>query len=413
MTLESVILLTIERNQSLRTRFQEIRKADADVLTAGLRGNPYVFGSVDSVPYGSYSPERPGEPGYGLTVIQPFDVNNKRGHRMIAAQRAKSVTEAQYQDAVRLEIETASTLYTDVLAARETLRYVEASITGLREVRRTVAGLVSGQELGSLEVERLDLQIEAAEIARAEAIGALATAKRRLALALVLPNPDEVPFEIRGTLHTDTASIPAADELFAIAKQHRPDLHAFFLGVQRASAEVQLAIKERYPDVFVLYTPWGAVDNSALGAQNATSWGISGMASIPLFNRNQGNIRRAELSRSQAEIEVDHLMRQIETEVRQVASEVDIARARAERIETTILPRARRIRDLTMTQVRGGQADMLDYLQAQREYVDVVRQYRDALLDLRRAALRVNTVAGIRIVYDPVENRIAPAETLR
>ena len=66
-----------------------------------------------------------------------------------------------------------------------------------------------------------------------------------------------------------------------------------------------------------------------------------------------------------------------------------------------------------MTQVRGGQADMLDYLQAQREYVDVVRQYRDALLDLRRAALRVNTVAGIRIVYDPVENRIAPAETLR
>ena len=176
---------------------------------------------------------------------------------------------------------------------------------------------------------------------------------------------------------------------------------------------MQLAIKERYPDVFVLYTPWGAVDNSALGAQNATSWGISGMASIPLFNRNQGNIRRAELSRSQAEIEVDHLMRQIETEVRQVASEVDIARARAERIETTILPRARRIRDLTMTQVRGGQADMLDYLQAQREYVDVVRQYRDALLDLRRAALRVNTVAGIRIVYDPVENRIAPAETLR
>lgn len=413
MTLESVILLTIERNQSLRTRFQEIPKADADVLTAGLRGNPLVFGSVDSVPYGSYSPQRPGEPGYGLTVIQPFDVNNKRGHRIVAAERAKSVTEAQYQDAVRLELDTAATLYTDVLAARETLRYVDASIMGLHDVRRTVAGLVQGQELSSLEVERLDLQIEAAEIARAEALGALATAKRRLALALVLPNPDEVPFEIRGTLHTDTASIPAADELFTIAKQHRPDLRAFFLGVQRASAEIQLAIKERYPDVFVLYTPWGAVDNSALGAQNATSWGISGMASIPLFNRNQGNIRRAELSRSQAEIEVDHLMRQIETEVRQVASEVDIARARAERIETTILPRARRIRDLTMTQVRGGQADMLDYLQAQREYVDVVRQYRDALLDLRRAALRVNTVAGIRIVYDPVENRIAPAETLR
>jgi len=410
MTLESVILMTIERNQSLRTRFQEIRKADADLLTAGLRGNPYVFGSVDSVPYGSYSPERPGEPGYGLTVIQPFDVNNKRGHRIVAAERAKSVTEAQYQDAVRLEIDTATTLYTDVLAARETLRYVDASIMGLREVRRTVAGLVKGQELSSLEVERLDLQLEAAEIARAEALGALATAKRRLALALVLPNPDEVPFEICGTLHTDIAAIPPAGDLLQIAKQHRPDLHAFFLGVQRASAEVQLAIKERYPDVFVLYTPWGAVDNTALGAQNATSWGISGMASIPLFNRNQGNIRRAELSRSQAEIEVDHLVRQIETEVSQVASEVEIARTRVVRLETTILPRARRIRDMTMIQVRGGQSDMLAYLQAQREYVDVVRQYRDALLDLRRAALRVNTVTGIRLVYDPIDIRANAGE---
>ena len=61
-------------------------------------------------------------------------------------------------------------------------------------------------------------------------------------------------------------------------------------------------------------------------------------------------------------------------------------------------------------QVRGGQSDMLAYLQAQREYVDVVRQYRDALLDLRRAALRVNTVTGIRLVYDPIDIRATASE---
>jgi|GEM_PF-1024255 cobalt-zinc-cadmium efflux system outer membrane protein len=409
LTLESVITLTIERNQSLQTRFQEIRKADADVLTAGLRGNPSVFGSVDSVPYGSYSPERPGEPGYSVTVIQPFDVNNKRGYRIIAAQRAKSVIHAQYQDAVRLEIDALYTLYTDVLAARETLRYVESSIVGLGEVRGTVDRLVRGGELSSLELDRIDLQLDAADIARAEAAVALAKAKQRLALVTMLPDPGEVPFDIRGTLHTDTNAIPPADQLVQVARQNRPDIQAFSLGVQRASAEVQLAVKERYPDVFVLYTPWGMVDNTALGAQNATSWGVSGMASVPLFNRNQGSIRRAEASRSQAEIELDQLCRRIDMEVRQVASEVDVARKRAERLETTIVPRARRIRDLTLAQVQGGQADMLAYLQSQREYVDVVRQYRDALLDLRRAALRINTAIGMRIVYDPVETRFAPA----
>ena len=65
---------------------------------------------------------------------------------------------------------------------------------------------------------------------------------------------------------------------------------------------------------------------------------------------------------------------------------------------------------MTMIQVRGGQSDMLAYLQAQREYVDVVRQYRDALLDLRRAALRVNTVTGIRLVYDPIDIRANAGE---
>ena len=411
LTLEFAIVLTIERSRSLRSRFQEIRKADADVLTAGLRGNPYIFGSVDSVPYGSYSPQRPGEPGYALTVIQPFDINNKRGFRMIAAERAKNVTHAQYQDAVRLEIEALHAVYTDVLAARETLRYVDASIAGLRELRTTVERLVIGQELSSIELDRIDLQIEAADIARAEAQVALTRAKRKLALAAVLPNPDEVSLDIRATLHTDTAAIPATDELLQLARQNRPDLRAYTLGLQRASAEVQLAVKERYPDVFVLYTPWGAVDNTALGAQNATSWGVSGMASVPLFNRNQGNIRRAEVSRSQAEVEFEQLWRHIETEVHQVVADVDVARQRADRFQTKLLPRARRIRDLTLTQVRGGQADMLAYLQSQREYVDVVRQYRDSLLDLRRAALRVNTVTGIRLVYDPVENRPAPSAT--
>ena len=409
LTLDGAIALAIERNRELQARFQEIRKADADVLTAGLRGNPYVFGSVDSVPYGSYSPERPGEPGYSLTVIQPFDVNNKRGYRIIAAERAKSVTHAQYQEAVRREVDSIYALYTDVLAARETIRYVDASIKGLRDVRATVQGLVKGQELSSIELERIDLQLEAADIAHAEAAAALTAAKRRLALELVLPSPDEVPLDILATIRTYTEMIPPAEELLQLARRHRPDLQAFLLGTHRASAEVELAVKERYPDVFVLYTPWGAVDNTALGAQNATSWGISGMASVPLFNRNQGNIRRAEASRSQAATELDLISRQIETEVRQAASEVEVARKRAERLETTILPRARRIRDLTLAQVRGGQADMLTYLQAQRDYVDVVRQYRDTLLELRRAALRINTAVGIRLVYDPIETRFAPA----
>ena len=130
LTLDMAIERLARENYDLRTKFQEIPKAQADILSAGLRGNPLVFGSADQVPYGSYSPQRPGENTYGVTVIQPVDVNHKRRVRLLAAQRAKRVLDAQYQDAVRLELDNLYTAYVDVLAAREAVRYLEASLSG-------------------------------------------------------------------------------------------------------------------------------------------------------------------------------------------------------------------------------------------------------------------------------------------
>ena len=48
------------------------------------------------------------------------------------AARALGVTEAQYQDAVRIEINNLYTAFVDVLAARQTVRYARASVNGAR-----------------------------------------------------------------------------------------------------------------------------------------------------------------------------------------------------------------------------------------------------------------------------------------
>lgn len=399
LTLDAAIAITAEQSLSLRAKFQEIPKATADILTAGLRANPLIFASVDEVPYGQYSPAAPGEVGYGLTVIQPIDINRKRVYRVIASERARSVIQAQYQDAVRLEIDNLHVRFVDVLAARETVRYVEASLVGLHEVRQAVERLARGQEVSSLEVDRILVQIDAAEVALADAQNSLHRSKQYLAAQLAIPSPDVTRFEIRGSLQTNVTTLPGVDQLLELACANRPDLRAYQMGVQRASAEVDLAIKERYPDIFVLYTPWGYRDNAPTGGQSVSAWGISGMASIPLYNRNQGNIRRAELNVGQTRLEWAQLTRQIEAEVRQAHRDLQTTLDKVQRLDTAILPRAQTIREKTLAQLRGGQIDTLTYLQAQRDYVEVIRQYRDALIDLRRAALHINTVVGIRLSY--------------
>jgi cobalt-zinc-cadmium efflux system outer membrane protein len=399
LTLDSAVELVTSQSLSLQAKFREIPKATADVLTAGLRGNPLVFGSVDNAPYGEYSQQRPGEVGYGITVIQPFDINQKRVYRVIAAERARDVVHAQYQDAVRIEIDTVYTLYVDALAARETIRYVDASITGLQEVLATVDRLVANAELTSLEQDRVLVQLDAAALTREQAQAAYDKACERLATALSLPAPVGAPLQLRGSIRTEVSQVPGLEQVLDLAMMNRPDLRAFQLGMSRAAAEVDLAVKERYPDVFVLYTPWGLTDNSAIGERNAESWGISGMASVPLFNRNQGNIRRAQLSRQQTSLEWAQLQRQVEGEVRQAYRDFEVAVEKSRRLEMTIIPRVRSIRDKTLEQLRGGRIDLLAYIQTQREYADIVRQFRDALIDVRLAALRINTVTGVRIVY--------------
>ncbi len=49
--------------------------------------------------------------------------------------------EAQYQNEVRLAIQNLYNAYVDVLAARETVRYLETSVKGLDEVLQVYEGL--------------------------------------------------------------------------------------------------------------------------------------------------------------------------------------------------------------------------------------------------------------------------------
>lgn len=398
MTLDMAIDRLTDANLDLRTKFQEIPKAEADILSAGLRGNPLVFASADDVPYGRYSPQRPGENGYGVTVIQPVDANNKRRVRILAAQRAKRVLEAQYQDAVRVQIDNLYTAFVDVLAARETVRYLEASLTGLEEALAATEKQLRREQRSAIERDRLAIQRDSAEIGLEEAKAALSNATHVLAVQLNIPLQEADVLSIRGRIGTKTDDLAPVEELIGMAIANRPDLVAYRLGIQRAQADVSLSRAEAFPDVFVLYTPFGFRNNTPTGGQDATSWSLGVMASVPIFNRNQGNIRRAEINVSQTRTELAGVERQIETEVRSAARDLETARGAVRRLETDVLPRARTIRNRTLNLFKSGEENVIGYINAQREYSEVVRQYRDALIRHRRAALKLNTAVALRIL---------------
>ena len=398
LTLDTAIGRLAQVNYGLRTKFQEIPKAQADILSAGLRGNPLVFASADGVPYGSYSPRRPGENGYSVVLIQPIDVNRKRLVRVHVAEQAKKVLEAQYQDAVRLEIDNLYTAFVDVLDARETVSFARASLAGLNRVLKTTEEQYRKELVPQTEVESAAIQRDTAEVFLEQAETALRQAKRALAVLLDIPPAQADSLEVRGSLRDDLAPPPPPEELAKLALCVRPDIVSYRLGIRRAQADVTLQRAERFPDVFVLYTPYGFRNNAPVDEKSATSWSVGALVSIPLFNRNQGNIRRAEHTVMQTQIELTSLERQALSEVERASLDYASTRSAAERLERGILPRARRLRDQKYTLYTQGQENIVSYLNAQRDYNEVVRQYRDALIRHRRSMLRLNTAVGQRVL---------------
>ena len=399
LTLDQAIDRLVRANLDLRAKFLEIPQAQADILTAGLRANPILFSDVQLVPYGAYSEARPGGPvQYDLNVTYPLDVNHKRRVRVEVATRAKHVLEAQYQDAVRQQVGNLYTAFVDVLSARETIRYARTSVEGLGRLLELTQSRRRAGEATLADVNRIQIQRDSAGVGLLEAEEALREAKRGLAPLLNLSATEAELLELRGTISDQAAPPAPAQELVRMALGVRPDLVAFRLGLQRAAADVRLARAERFSDIFLLLQPYTFQDFAPFDRKSAHAWGIGVSVPLPIYDRNQGNILRARLNVDQTRTELAQLEQQVATDVQQAERRYAVTRQSVERIERDLLPAALHVRNEALQRYQQGEADLLEYLNAQHEYNDLVRQYRDTAIRHRRSMLELNTAVGWRIL---------------
>lgn len=397
LTIDQAVDRHLRNSPELRAKFYEIPQARADVLTAGLRGNPFYFVSASSIPYTPYSPSRPGQNGYSASIVQPVDINHKRQARADAAAKAVRVLEAQYQDAVRLSIDEVYSSYLDVLVARETLRYAETSLGATARLAEVTRQQFQTGNISEPEHWNVAAQHGAARIGVTQSRAQLTRAKQKLAELVYIPADTADTVELRGTVR-DGAPPPAEDELIRTALASRPDLAAFRLGIERANADLRVARKEPIEDIFVIYSPYEFTNNAPVGGKNASSYSFGLLGTIPLFNRNQGEISRARYNISQVRAALAGREREVIAEVRRAEVEYHASRQAVEELDEFVLPYSERSLAAVRRMMDAGERSIVDYLNAQKDRNEVVRQYLDALVRHRRAMLSLNTAVGRRIL---------------
>ena len=330
-------------------------------------------------------------------MAYPVDLSGKRQSRVEVANAAQRVVEAVYQDAVRQEIDRLGNAYVDVIAARLALRTVKSGQAILNEISERTAGDKRNPREAEALRHQIQIQRQSIALALIEAEASWKSSKRTLGMLLNLTREELLQLELRGTIQDNSPPPRPLEELVSSALINRPDVAAYRLGLRRAEADVRLSKANRLPDVYVLYQPFTLQDNTPFNSPSSRSWAAGATLTVPLFDRNQGNIRRASLNVDQTQLEVRALEQRAGAEVEAAYDDFVATQKGIEQIVRELLPDAEKARRERLKSFRDGTLDASAYLSAQRDLDDLGRQYRDLLIRHRRSMLALNMAIGVRI----------------
>lgn len=398
ITLDHAIETVLRNNLNVRALRQEIPQADAEILTAGLRANPFIYVDGQSIPYGSYTDATPGGPTqYNINLTYPVDVSNKRNNRIAVARLSRTTLEAQYQDVVRRQVDNVYEAFVVLQAAR-----VDIAVARRSTDRQETLVSIAKSRLNAKEAERVDdfftYQLEATQVALGDAIEAYADAQENMALMMNLPAHQADGIHPKDPVQRGISRPLALDELTKIAIRCRPDLAAARHGISRANAEVALQRAARFDDVYLFYDPIQIQDNRPLNAPNAKAWAVGVTFALPLYNRNQGNIARAQANVGQTRLELEAMERTVVTEVRMAEREYHAAYAALTRIEEQLLPRAQARLEQHLDEFNRDDIAIDELEEHFQEAAELAQTHREAVFRLRRSELGINTAIGLRLL---------------
>lgn len=216
-------------------------------------------------------------------------------------------------------------------------------------------------------------------------------APRQLRFLTVQATPPSTAAAAR--LEPDVAGV---DSLIRLALAQRPDVRAAESDVEAQQATLAAAYGAGKPTVAVGALYSRSRDNLTVGTQQGThldhTFGLGLVLGLPFFNRNQGEVARAQFSGTAATLRLAAARQAVERDVRVSLQQVALAASQVETLRTSILPANSGALRIVEAAFGRGQASIFQVLQVQRAYVesttallDATRLYAQALADLEAA----------------------------
>ena len=325
-----------------------------------------------------YTRESAGETEQFLTLSQSFDFSGRRALRRRAAELR---VEAAQQEVAGQQLDLARIVRSEFSRAANQQELVRALTEWSGEIAaaaETAARLQAGGEVSGYDRRRLERERIGGEARLAAERGALVAAQRRLAGLLGADQLDGVTLQ-----RPIPPEIPADAELTARIEQ-RPDVAALGKRIEAAMLDRDAAQRWRVP----LFDLTAGMKNT-----DAASGAILGAGvSLPVFNRNQDELLRANAELAILNAQRSLLVTRARAEAGGLAAEARALRNAARLFREQALPTSERLTATAEAAYRAGEAGILELLDAYRtaldaevEAAELEQRAREAEIELTRA----------------------------
>jgi cobalt-zinc-cadmium efflux system outer membrane protein len=308
ITLQETEKIFLEKNLLLLAKQYDIEAADALLMQAKLYPNPTFTASLNLIDPENNKILHIGNTGQKEFVLEQMIIlGGKRRSEILIARKNKELAQADFNDLLRnLQYQLRSS-YFNVYQQNLILSTYQQQIQVLDSMivayeQQTQKGNIPTRDVVRLKAISLKIHQERSSIIRD-------LIEENQKLQIVLQTSAIIQPVVDENLPKTLQNLPKYAELVEIALQNRSDLKLLELESELASMRLRLQKQLVTPDMALNL----AYDQRGGAFGNQINVGVA--LPLPLWNRNKGNIKLAEISHKTSRTLKEQKKKEIETEV--------------------------------------------------------------------------------------------------
>jgi cobalt-zinc-cadmium efflux system outer membrane protein len=383
ITLAELESLALESSPTISAARADIDAARGRAAQAAKWSNP-IAGYTGEELWAAGPPER-GKNGFFVEQTIPLGGRLSLGRQVFerGAERAEALRDLQIQR-VRSSVRI---LFYEALAAERRVEVQQRLVTVARETVDVTAQLFNVGMADRPDYIATRIEARRAELALESARNDVTATRQEL--AAVVGRADVAGRSFAGSIDD---AIPVLDREAALREilERSPELRAARADVTRLQAVTALARRQTAPELFV--RAGGVYDRErnelrgqAVGWEGELETGIS----VPLFNRNQGEVAASRAEETRAQAEVRRLELRLGSEAAREFSTYLTSLHATDSYRKEILPQAEEAHRLYLARYKEMAAAYPQVIAAQRTLFELSRDYLESVSRAWRSALRL------------------------